>query len=149
MNGKTATRRRWFRLSLRSALLLTTLACLGLGWYSYRDGQQTRALAEIRALGGNPLIEPGGGTWFSNLLSENLTPPSGRVLAITFLGPAVSDAEIGSVVGHVSVLPDLERITLMDTAITSAGEQRLRDALPHLEIQVIATASGVSSWPKN
>ena len=105
--------------------------------------QQERAVAGMRALGGNLMIEAGRFSWLADWLPGEHVVPCQRVLAVTFLGPKVSDAEVDAVAGHLSVLPDLERVTFVDTAITRVGENRLRKRFPHLKIEVIVTASEV------
>src|SRR5688572_22036394 len=48
-------RRRWIRFSLRTLLILLTLACLWLGWQAKRARDQRQAIATIRAAAGTVL----------------------------------------------------------------------------------------------
>lgn len=143
----TAKRRTWFRLSLKTALLLVTIACIWLAWLSHTWKQQEIALSEIRSLGGNLITEPGTISWLVDLLPGSASPRQ-RVLSVTFLGPKVSDAEVKAVVEHVSVLPHLEDVKFVDTAITSNGEEFLRNELPELDVQVVRTAWQEPSTPR-
>lgn len=63
----------------------------------------------------------------------------GQVIEVSFLGPRISDAEIETLLNSLWVFPNLERLSLVDTAVSREGEYRLRSKLQDIELQVIRT----------
>ena len=124
--------RKWMRLSLRWALLITTIICLWLGWQTHIDRRRARALAQIRELGGNVQADAVQASFFVRLVNKNGSLDAVRVSDVNFLGPIVSDSDIDDIARCASVLPNLESITLMETAVTPVGERKLRAKLPNL-----------------
>jgi hypothetical protein len=59
------------------------------------------------------------------------------VTDVTFLGPQVTDETVDEIVDCVARLRGLDRLTFVESGLTSAGRQRLERQLPHLEIRMI------------
>ena len=49
-------KRRWFRFSLRTMLLATTMLCIWLGWKINAAREQRQAVAAVRELGGHDIL---------------------------------------------------------------------------------------------
>ena len=121
------------RFSVRTSLLIVTLLCAWLGWRSYAAHQVTQAIAGIRTLGGEVQPSTPQETFWAWLLGSQ------RVTSIYFLGPTTSDADIEAIGSHVSRLPELDTISLIDTAVSEAGSRRLRRQFPGIEVRSITT----------
>jgi Leucine Rich Repeat (LRR) protein len=148
MSTQTAAKpgRRWLQFSLRTLLLLTTVAGLGLGWLAYERQKAQReraAVSAIQRVGGMVILKP---------IEDSMPQPVRKVLAdetyvalvdLTFT--PVTDfelAELGSLrhvygltlrktgIGdaglyHVTGLTLLSYLDLQDTKVTDAGMKRL------------------------
>jgi hypothetical protein len=136
------THKNWHRYSLRNVMLLVTFVCLWLGRQTYLDNQQAEALDRLRQLGGHAQTDSTQSSLLTKLSGSKDTISGSDVTDINFLGPKTNDAEIEEIVRLVTLLPNLERITFTDTALTFAGEQKIQAALPNLEIQAIMTTLG-------
>ncbi len=137
--------RKWLRLSLRSAVLITTIACIWLGWQAHINIRQARALAQIRELGGNVQAYTVKSSLFARLINQDGSVNAGEVTDVAFLGAAIGDSDIDEVARCARMFPRLERITLTDTAVTREGEGALRAKLPNLQIKVITLIDGLST----
>ncbi len=75
-------KRRWLQYSVRSLLVLTLLAAMGLGWVRHQMNRlqaEEEAVAAIQALGGTVIYETGpledelpGLEWLRSVLGQNL-----------------------------------------------------------------------------
>ena len=106
---QTASRRRWYQVSLRSLLLLITVAGVGLGWVGSerKQSQYEMQIAEqLTASGANvdiagrfdnadPFVQP---TWWRNILSKLCGP---RVRQVSVDGHRLSD--LSSIAGLKSI----------------------------------------------
>ena len=133
-----ANYRKSVRISLRSALLITTIVCLWLGRQTHVRKLQANALSHIRELGGMIQNEATQPSFFHSLVKHKSSIDSRHVTSVAFLGPEFSDSDISEFARFALVLPRLERVMLTDTLITVFGEQDLRKRLPDLEISVVS-----------
>ena len=142
MTATHKLRRRWFRYSLRTLLLVMFLTSTGLSWFGVKLQQARRqrgAVEAIRDLGGyveydwqvqqlgNPF--PGarvrGPAWLRNLLGEDLFT---TVVGVSFLDPRgtqVTDAGLQ----HLKGLTQLRTLNLKGTQVTDEGVKRLQERL--------------------
>lgn len=128
---------KWKRYSLRSALLIITIICFWLGWQTHLFREQARALVQIRELGGTVTTAAEKSSFFARLVDKNSSIDAASITHISFLGLAVGDSAIDDIARCTFVLPNLESIIFMETAITPDGERRLQAKLPSVQIQVI------------
>src|SRR6185295_19980991 len=71
MTTPPSPRRRWFRFSLRTLLVVVTLLCVWLGWQIHAVRQRSAIIAELRATGvyGLPVWTPKYG-WFNPVIDH-------------------------------------------------------------------------------
>jgi hypothetical protein len=101
-------RRSWFRFSLRTLLILTTLVCCWLAWESAIVRQRKALLAEMQASGAFS-VSPANAVWMISPLTRPSDYP--RRPTISWLRRCLGDQAI-SYVSYFNVPPhiDLDRI---------------------------------------
>ncbi len=132
-----AISRKWIRLSLRTLLLVTTVACFVLGHRAYVHQLQRDALQSILKLGGHIQGDAAQSSVMRFFVSRDHTIQARNVTSVAFLGPEFEDSDIGEFSRCALILPRLERVMMTDTMVTTDGERLLRNKLPNLEIKVI------------
>jgi len=125
-------RRRWFQFSLATLLLVMTLFAVWLGWRTDRAHRQRRAVAALRALGGEVAYfhgglmgpndpQPPGPAWLRNLIGVDFFD---KVVAVSFEQGAVGDEDLR----YLEDLPDLVRLVIASPEVTDAGNAAPRSA---------------------
>ncbi|MCE9552955.1 MAG: hypothetical protein K8T91_06205 [Planctomycetes bacterium] len=119
--------RRLLQFRLRTLLILTTLAAIGLGWWSHTARRQQRAVAALRQSGGRvqyyfEMYQIGNCP-----TSENLIWPMWLVdavgvdyfacVAMVTMPPSMVNDDLR----HLADLPQLEWVDLDNTKVTDAG----------------------------
>ena len=128
---------RRIRFGIRSLLIGASIVCVALGWRAYCWNQDEKAIAAIRAIGGQVEFGLAHVAFRSWLLGRS------GVAGVHFFGPTISDANIDEITHHASKLSGLKRISFVETVVSRAGEQAIQRELPHVEIELVATAMGV------
>lgn len=133
MDEKPNSQRRWFRFSLRTLLLVVTVACVGFGWMGHKLRQaerQREAVAAIRELGAwvhydsdvYPPDHKRRPSWLRQSIGEDVFA---NVVDVRW-ERASDDALV-----HLAALPKLEHLNLAGSEITDNGLTHLRP-LKHL-----------------
>ncbi|MGO8688343.1 MAG: hypothetical protein ACLQLG_01800 [Thermoguttaceae bacterium] len=129
--GRPKHKLRWYQYSLRTLLLVMTLACVGMSWVAVKmkqARQQHAAVEAIRKLGGmvdydyqkkDPFDEPPGPAWLRKLLGDDLFA---SVTWVRLSDSDVSDAALEYLKG----LARLEILDLNRTNVSDAGLQHLK-----------------------
>jgi hypothetical protein len=142
MNSPDYNRRRWFRYSLRTLLLLVTVASAGFGWLGMKiraKQKEREAVAAIEKVGGvvwydyyydsdgNPLnpAAPPGPVLLQRLLGKDFFA---SVVLVDFFLSEPGDDDLRCL-GH---LPRVETVGLRSRKISDAGLAYLKD-LPQLK----------------
>ena len=125
--------RKWFVLSLRSAMLLVLLSGLWMGWRVNRANDQRRAVAAIRRAGGgisydyqfsvskgyrNPNGRPWAPAWLRNWLGDEFFQ---EVTSVQFLNRPLTDHDLAP----LASLDRLEEVAISGAPITDAGLKHL------------------------
>ena len=121
----TKSRRRWFRFSLRSMLLLVVVIAIPLAWKVNRARNQRAVVAELRKLnaqidyyhgyehyyemeatkGVQRFVPPPGGKWLHDLLGREYFV---EVIQVTVDGPQVTDDTLAL----IAKLPEIKYVNL-------------------------------------
>ena len=147
-------RRRWFRFSLRTLLIIVTVLAVLLGWVGWRLGQVRRERATIiwvMEAGGEMSFssrlvkrswwEKTTDKWFGERVRAGLV--SLRNTQVSDLSPLVELKSIRTLVLNNTQLSDLsllaklnylEELDLRNTQVSDEQVQELRQALPNCEI---------------
>jgi hypothetical protein len=143
-------RNRFVRFSLRTALLLLTLLCVGLGWWVVKADRQREAVAAVRELGGRPRYTfelgpegfplkrpepPWAPEWLRDTFGEDLFI---TVDTVEFEG--IRDDFVEQVVPKLRRVLSLRAISLRDTLISDAALASVAK-LTQLRELVIGTGS--------
>ncbi len=148
--------RRALQFSLRGLLMLLLVTFTCLGYYADRVHRQREAAAQIRKLGGDPLLRSSTDTSVLKLrLARWLGPHAVYTISDVSLGGcALGNDDLGCLAGlpnlrtltltstpitdeglvHLSGLNHLRFVDLRFTGVTAAGIERLRRCLPHTRI---------------
>ena len=114
--------RRWYQFSLRTALVLVTILCIGPGGYVAHEQQKLRredaAVVLLNKLVGTEVYSRPH--WLWSLMEGN---SAGNVVGLGFRSPQVTDAGLSP----LTALPELVWLTLSDTPITDAGLAHLAE----------------------
>ena len=144
-------RRRWFRFSLRTLLVLMLLACIGMGWLGVKMQQVRRqrdAVAAMERLGGvvhwvhdYPDVGLQGKAWLRQLLGDDFfahpdiveirndaaiecLKEVSQAPTLILSGRRITDAELG----HLKGVKDLQAIHFIDTPqVTNDGLRHLKE----------------------
>src|SRR4029077_18430243 len=118
-------RRRWFRFSLRSLMLLVVLIAVPIGLKTNQVRNQRLVVAEIESLGGHVMwayepsrSEPPGPNWLRRLLGDDFFA---EIYHVTIDNPGVTDETIGS----IAELPNLCSLYFESDAVTDEGVARI------------------------
>jgi hypothetical protein len=117
-------------------MLATVVLCVLLGWYSYIR-RQSLAVARIQSLGGQLQMDGPQDSGIATVAPGQKPESLDDVVSILFLGGRVSNAELDEIVHLIWVFPNLQRITLVDTATTTEREERARARLPNIQLKVV------------
>jgi hypothetical protein len=117
-------------------MLATVVLCVLLGWYSYIR-RQSLAVDRIRSLGGQLQMDGPQDSGIATVAPGQKPESLDDVVSILFLGGRVSNAELDEIVHLIWVFPNLQRITLVDTATTTEREERARARLPNIQLKVV------------
>jgi len=134
-------KRRFFRFSLRTLLVVVVLLSVGMGWFAFKMRQAERqrkaveALKEVSGMIGYDYqtsegryvysrAEPPAPAWLTRLLGVDFLSD---VVVVTFLLDVEDEA-----LEHVDVLTNLIGLNLSDTQVTDAGLKHLK-GLANLE----------------
>lgn len=134
VDSRTASRRWWFRFSLRSLLLLITLFAVWLGVMTHRAREQARAVRVIEKRGGRvvydyelnsqsgriPDARPPGPQWLRWLIGRHFGTSVVEV-DLAAGGLAVTDEDLAV----LRSLPRVRVLNLARTGITDAGLEHL------------------------
>lgn len=143
MPTSSRPRRRWYQISLRTLLLLVTLASAGFGWLGYKVRQansQRKAVEAIRNIGNTayvfydydfdsggmilpPPTLPPGPEWLRKLVGDDLFTD---VVAVKFPYKTTDVALV-----HLAGLSQLKHLDLRWTQVTDTGLASL-NGLPQL-----------------
>ena len=116
---RVAPRRRWFRFSLRTLLLVTTLLACWLGFQVWRWNECDKAIAQLRSLGGevsfgtNPAPK-----WLVAIFGEK---PFRRVGVVNLHRLPATDEHLKL----MSWFPDVETVLINQSKVTDAGIENL------------------------
>lgn len=129
-------KRRWFQFRLKAVLVVTTLACVALGWLAYeRDKVQKRAdaIAAIEKLGGKVEYDdeqPFRPKWLRPLLGDK---SAGEVVAVNFFNAKIVDGDLG----NLTNFSKLDWLVINHTQVTDSGLAQLANLteLAHLDLE--------------
>ena len=132
----THPKRRFFRYSLRTLMLVVTLICVWLGITVKRAREQRSAVEAIQKLGGDVYYEhqfinsndPPGPEWLRQLIGDEYFF---SVAIARLYGSKVNDTSLAS----IKRLTDLKWLELHDTHVTDEGVKRLQQVFPNCEIK--------------
>jgi hypothetical protein len=130
--------RRWFRFTLRSALLLTTVLCFWLGIVVERGRRQRSAVAELLTVFAEIRYDCDTVPRQTSHRSYQLIDPN-YLHSVTWLvldAPAVND----DVLAHLEALPSLQ--VLMMTEGSDVSSEGLRHLLSVPDLRHLVLASG-------
>ena len=148
MTDKAKPKRRFFRYSLRTLMLVVTVFCVWLGIISMRARDQRLAVEAIEELGGKVIYEHQFGgqpvVTKSGYIWEGAGPSPGpawlrrivgdeyffTVTTVYLKGSKFTDASLEA----IKRLRSFERLTLHETAITDEALVELRQEMPNLQI---------------
>jgi hypothetical protein len=126
----TKPKRRWFRYSLRTFLLLLTVLCIWMGMTAAKAIRQKRAIEAITAIGGEvrfdydelaknqtdftfrPDGEPSGPAWLRKIIGDDYFRV---VVGVGFSNGNLDDA---TVIKMIEPLPDLKYLHVASTNVT-------------------------------
>src|SRR5262249_2933860 len=143
--------RKWFVLSLRSAMLLVLLSGLWMGWRVNRANDQRRAVAAIERAGGgvtydyrfsvskgyrNPNGRPWAPAWLRNWLGDEFFQ---EVTSVQFINRPVTDLDLAPLAG----LDRLEEFHISGAPITDARLKHLAN-LKELRIVSLWETRGIT-----
>lgn len=120
--------RRWFRLHLRTLLILITAFAIWLGWHMHQRRQHQKTIAEIRAMGGDATVSLG-----SLSLANRVLAPTKLENNVWLNGQKISDDDLRI----IRSLPNLVGLHLADNRIGDQGLAHLA-GLKKLEVLDLA-----------
>lgn len=118
-------------------LVLITCLSVWVAWETQHARRQARAIAGIEALGGQVRTSEARPTLFERTVGLLGSPSRGAVTEVHFLGPNVGDANLDDLALHAAELTGLEKLTFIETSVTDAGAERLRQRLPGVEVKLV------------
>lgn len=136
-------KRCWWRLSMRTFLVLLTIGCLGLGWFVSRVTKQRRAVQWVEESGGRviydyemrryqwPFVEdakpPPGPAWLRDLIGIDYFA---KVVTVDLYDSQVRD------LATLANLKDLSLLYVDDKKVSKVHRDALQKSLPSLIILV-------------
>ncbi len=139
----TQPRRRFFRYSLRTLMLVVTVFCIGLGSIGIQIKQarhQRQAVEAILATGGIILYEyqrtnsdPPGPEWLRRIIGDEYFFTIGYV---DFSGSKVNNASLAAV---VNFLASVKYLSLFSTEVTDEGLENLKELTNLRIVHIIST----------
>jgi hypothetical protein len=152
--AKAKRPQRWFQISVRTLLVLVTLAAIAAGawrWYTEPFRRQRHAMAAIEKAGGSYETVPGGPAWlrrvvgessFQNVVFVNVADCGDPAEYIDYVVnlPALETLVVGGQsfadehLQQFHAVATLQGVVLDCTEVSQAGLAALRDALPKVEI---------------
>lgn len=136
---ETTPKRRWFRFSLRTLLVVVLLLSLPLGWFAVKLRQaekQRKAVEAIREARGRVVYdyelkddefyvrpEPPGPAWLRRLVGDDFFADVVHILTTDWPDPPRQSGDV--FLGHVNGLRHLESLNLFVTPVTDAGMENL------------------------
>jgi hypothetical protein len=117
-------KRRWYQFSLRTLLVVMTLASCFLGWLTYERNtvrKRAVAIATIQELGGIVKFDraqPFRPHWLRPLLGDN---SPGEVVEVNMQAAKIRDADLA----HVARMTKLKQLYLYNSPITNRGMTHL------------------------
>lgn len=149
--------RRYFRVSLRGALVLVSVLCIWMGYVAYQYRKELRAGELIQQNGGRPAWKNVGPGWLTGLLGQD---PFSYVREVSFVGTSISDDDLaplarlkrleqlniaqsttftGKGLRHLDGLCHLRQVYLYDVPVDDQGLQELPTLPALLKLYVLAT----------
>ena len=133
---------RWYQYSLRSLMIVVTLACIAMGWVATKMKQARQQKAAVDAIlkvaGGitydyqkdafDTTSKPPGPAWLRKVLGDNLLV---NVTRVDLHQSGASDA----LLEHLKRLTQLQELRLIETRVNDAGVKELQKALPKCRIE--------------
>src|SRR5580693_8582514 len=123
-DSSSKPRRRWFRFSLGTLLIVIAALAVPLGWKRNRIDNQRRALAEAKRLNGDvsydwqwaspPKKGPPGPKWLRDLGGDDFFAD---IHSISFKDSQANDDTLAL----VSSLPNLAHLCIVSDSVTDAG----------------------------
>ena len=157
--------RRWFRLSLRTSLLIIAIAAGALGYIVHCENVRRAAEVRIKPLGGNIGWRERGPNWLTRLIGRDVFAVPDEV---AFLNEPLSDDDLQALAGleearhllisqnatftgsglrHLAQMSNLESLYLYDVPLSDDGLMKL-PKLPTLrKIELYATVMTDKSIP--
>ena len=136
----THPKRRFFRYSLRTLMIVVTVFCIWLGITAKRARDQRQALEAILAAGGMILYDyqrtnsdPPGPEWLRRIIGDEYFFTIGYV---DFSGSKVNDASLAAV---VKCLTSVKYLSLFSTEVTDAGLKNLKELTNLRIVHIIST----------
>ena len=118
------SKRRWLQFSLRTMLVVMTLAAVGLGWLAYERNEVLKRQEAIAAIENHFSVSfdkerPFRPKWLRPLLGDN---SAGEVVDVITISNDVTDMELV----HLKGLRSLQWLDLSHTKVTDAGLVQLK-----------------------
>jgi hypothetical protein len=116
--ARPGTKRRWFRFSLKTLLVMMTVLAVWLGLYAKKFRDRKEAVAAIETLDGAMGIKYLGPEWLRKLINDEkyFWDPAG----VHFNEP-LTDGDLDHVVGYLTHFQRLRDLTLQGSTITDNG----------------------------
>jgi hypothetical protein len=121
------TRRRFFRFSLRTLMLVAAVSCIWLGVITNRARDRKQAMELFHSLGGSVWYEhefwgndPPGPEWLRRLIGDEYFF---SVHTLRLTNSKVDDSSLAS----IKRFPELKGLTLFQCKVTDAGLEHLKD----------------------
>jgi hypothetical protein len=127
-------------------MLATVVLCVLLGWYSHIR-RQSLAVDRIQSFGGQLQMDGAQDSGVATVAPGQKPESLDDVVGILFMGGRVSNAELDEIVHLIWVFPNLQRITLVDTATTTEREESARARLPSIQLRVVKPVPDSISIP--
>ncbi len=119
-----ASKHRWFRISLRTFLVVLVIVAIAIAWFAHYARQRTAALAAIRQAGGDIRMYAGKPSLLEEWFGAELF---GRVDEVDLREGKVDNG----LLIHIGVLKELRRLDLSNADIDDAGVRHIA----HLPLQ--------------
>ena len=125
---------RWYQFRLGTMMLVLTVFVVWLGWQMNRTQRHQAAVISIRQLGGQIRSEPMKPEWLRRAPVLRRMVVTESIVEIHFLGPRLGDDDVEQLADVVRQLPSLETLHFVESRVSNAAIDRLRQACPGLSI---------------